>query len=148
MVRGQRACSFPCPGCAGLRREPAGWPRFPWLFMIAKAFAPIPGIRSFTIMKCLLKRHARKPHPPPRAHLPRVPGALIADLIIVGRSPGMAWVTATVTGVVKAVTHGAGGRGGNLQVILRRVLRRFGLLRSVMVIYRCLPLVYGSVIGQ
>jgi len=46
---------------------------------------PIPGIRSFAIMKCLLKSHDWKSHPPPRAHFPRVPGAFLADRIIVGR---------------------------------------------------------------
>src|SRR5690348_4844485 len=81
MVRSQLACSFSAldvPVPAGLT---AFFMTFP---MIAKAFAPIPGIRSFTIMKCLLKSQARKSHPPPRAHLPRVPGAFMADLIIVG----------------------------------------------------------------
>jgi hypothetical protein len=60
MVRSQRACSFQCPGCADFRWEPTGWPRFHGFSMIAKTFAPIPGIRSFTIMKCLLTSYARK----------------------------------------------------------------------------------------
>ena len=56
--------------------------------MIAKAFAYlIGGDKSFVIMKCLLKNHARKSHPPPQAHFPRIPGAFIADRIIVGRYP-------------------------------------------------------------
>jgi hypothetical protein len=37
------------------------------------------------IMKCLSKSHARRSHPPPQAHFPRVPGAFLADRIIVGR---------------------------------------------------------------
>jgi len=35
---------------------------------------------------------------------------------------GIAGVRPTITGAVKAVTRGASGRGGNLRVILRRVL--------------------------
>jgi len=45
-------------------------------------------------MKSLLKSHARKSHPPPQAHFPRIPGAFLADRIIVGRYPGIAWVKA------------------------------------------------------
>jgi len=40
--------------------EPEGWPRFHGFSMIAETFVPIPGIRSFVIMKCLLKSHAWK----------------------------------------------------------------------------------------
>jgi len=43
--------------------------------------------KVFMIMKCLLKSHARKAHPPPQAHFPRVPGAFIADRITVGLYP-------------------------------------------------------------
>jgi len=64
-----------------------GWPRFHGFSMIAKDLIPIPGIRSFAIMKYLLKSHDWKSHPPPQAHFPRVPGAFIADRIIVGRYP-------------------------------------------------------------
>src|SRR5690242_16730999 len=55
--------------------------------MIAKAFLPYRGTKPFVIMKCLLKSHARKSHPPPQAHFPRVPGTFLADRIIVGRYP-------------------------------------------------------------
>jgi len=55
--------------------------------MIAKALLPIPGIRSFAIMKRLLKSYSWKSHPPPQAHFPRVAGAFIADRIIVGLYP-------------------------------------------------------------
>ena len=41
-------------------------------------------------MKRPLMSQARTSHPPPGAHLPRVPGAFIADLIIVGHYPGIA----------------------------------------------------------
>jgi len=34
-----------------------GWPRFHGFSMIAKDLIPIPGIRSFAIMKYLLKSH-------------------------------------------------------------------------------------------
>jgi len=60
------------------------WPRFHGFSMIAKDLVPIPGIRSFAIMKYLLKSHVRKSHPPPQAHFPRVPGSFLADRIIVG----------------------------------------------------------------
>jgi len=63
------------------------WPLFHGFSMIAKAFLPIPGIRFFVIMNCLLKSHARKSHPPPQAHFPRIPDAFLADRIIVGRYP-------------------------------------------------------------
>ena len=43
--------------------------------------------KSFVIMKCLLKYHARKSHPPPQARFPRVPDAFMADHIIVGLYP-------------------------------------------------------------
>ena len=42
------------------------------------------------IMKCLLKSHSRKSHPPPQAHFPRIPGAFLADRIIAGRYPAAA----------------------------------------------------------
>ena len=64
-----------------------GWPRFHGFTMIAKAFIPEVGTKAFAIMKCLLKSYARKSHPPPQAHLTRIPGAFIADQIIVGRYP-------------------------------------------------------------
>ena len=64
-----------------------GWPRFHGFSMIAKDLIPEVGTNSFAIMKCLLKSHARKSHPPPRAHFPRVPGVFLADRIIVGRYP-------------------------------------------------------------
>jgi len=38
-------------------------------------------------MKCLLKSHARKSHPSPQAHFLPIPGAFLADRIIVGRYP-------------------------------------------------------------
>ena len=38
-------------------------------------------------MKCLLKYHALKSQPPPQARSPRIPGAFMADHIIVGRYP-------------------------------------------------------------
>jgi len=60
------------------------WPRFHGFSMIAKDFVRI---KPFVIMKCLLKSHARKSHPPPLAHFPRIPGVFIADRIIVGRYP-------------------------------------------------------------
>jgi hypothetical protein len=95
--------------------------------MIAKDLIPELGTRSFVIMKYLLKSHDRRSHPPPQTHFFRVPGAFIADRIIVGRyaryrTPGIAWVTAHDNRGVKAVTHDASDRDGNLQVILRRVL--------------------------
>ncbi|HET9969761.1 MAG TPA: hypothetical protein VFQ68_16120, partial [Streptosporangiaceae bacterium] len=65
--------------------EPMGWPRFHGFSMIAKTFAPYRGQNPFAIMKCLLKSHIRKSHPPPQAHFPRVPGVFMADRIIVGR---------------------------------------------------------------
>ena len=55
--------------------------------MIAKDLIPEVGTNSFAIMKRLLKSHVWKPHPPPQAHFPRVPGASLADRIIVGRYP-------------------------------------------------------------
>ena len=64
-----------------------GWPRFHGLSMIAKDFLPEMGTKPFVIMKCLLKSHVWKSHPPPQAHFPRIPGAFIADRIIVGRYP-------------------------------------------------------------
>jgi len=47
--------------------------------MIAKDLIPEVGANYFMIMKCLLKSHARKSHPPPQAHFPafRVPSWLI-----------------------------------------------------------------------
>jgi len=63
-----------------------GWPRFHGFSMIAKAFLPY-RIKPFVIMKFLLKSHVRKSHPPLQAHLPRIPGAFLADRIIVGRYP-------------------------------------------------------------
>jgi len=63
------------------------WPRFHGFSMIAKAFIRT---KSFVIMKFLLKSHDWKTHPPLRAHCPRVPGAFMADRIIVGRYPGIA----------------------------------------------------------
>ena len=53
--------------------------------MITKGFVPYRKAKPFAIMKCLLKSQARKAHPPPQAHFPRVPGAFLADRIIVGR---------------------------------------------------------------
>jgi len=52
-----------------------GWPHFHGFSMIAKDFDPISGIKPFAIMKCLLKSHVWKSHPPLRAHFPafRVP---------------------------------------------------------------------------
>jgi hypothetical protein len=70
------------------------WPRFHGFPMIAKDLIPEVGTNSFAIMKCLLKSHVRKSHPPPQAHFPRVAGAFIADRIIVGCYPGIAWVMA------------------------------------------------------
>ena len=55
--------------------------------MIAKDLIPEVGTNSFAIMKRLLKSHARKSHRPPQAHFSRVPGAFLADRIIVGRYP-------------------------------------------------------------
>jgi len=55
--------------------------------MIAKDLILGMGTKPFAIMKCLLKSYARKSHPPPQAHFPRVPGTFIADRIIVGRYP-------------------------------------------------------------
>ena len=52
--------------------------------MIAKSFIPEVGANSFVIMKCLLKGHVRRSHPSLAAHLTRVPGAFLADRIIVG----------------------------------------------------------------
>jgi hypothetical protein len=48
--------------------------------MIAKDLIPEVGTRSFAIMKCLLKSHARKSHPPLQAHFPafRVPCRIAA----------------------------------------------------------------------
>ena len=63
------------------------WPRFHGFSMIAMAFLPYSRTKPFVIMKCLLKSHAWKSRPPPRAHFPRVPGTFIADRIIVGRYP-------------------------------------------------------------
>ena len=65
-----------------------GWPRFHGFSMIAKNFDrhPISGIKSFAIMKCLLKSYAWKSHPPLQAHFLRIPGAFIADRIIVGQN--------------------------------------------------------------
>ena len=54
--------------------------------MIAKDFVPETGTKSFAIMKCLLKSHARKSHPLRRLIF-RIPGAFLADRIIVGRYP-------------------------------------------------------------
>jgi hypothetical protein len=98
MARSQLACSFHVPGIADFRRGPMGWPRFHGFSMIAKDLIPGMGAKPFVIMKCLLKSRARKSHPPPQAHFPRVPGTFIADRIIVA---------------VKAVTHDASGRDGN-----------------------------------
>jgi len=64
-----------------------GWPHFMTFPMIAKDFVPEMGKKSFVIMKYLLKSHARKSHPPLQAHFPRIPGAFIADRIIVGHCP-------------------------------------------------------------
>ena len=55
--------------------------------MIAKDLIPGMGTKPFVIMKCLLKNHARKAHPPPQAQFPRVPGTFIADRITVSRYP-------------------------------------------------------------
>ena len=63
-----------------------GWPRFHGFPMIAKGFQSAQTVNP-SIMKCLLKSHVRKSHPPPQAHFPRVPGAFLADRIIVGRYP-------------------------------------------------------------
>jgi len=63
-----------------------GWPRFHGFSMIAKDFDPISGIKPFAIMKCLLKSYAWKSHPPLQAHFLRIPGAFIADRIIVGQN--------------------------------------------------------------
>ena len=70
-------------------------------------FIVCPDYKVFVIMKCLFKSHAWKPHPPPQAHFPRVPGVFLADRIIVGRYPGIAWVRPTITGAGKAVARGA-----------------------------------------
>ena len=51
--------------------------------MIAKTFTPEKGIKPFTIMKRLARHGAWKSHPPPRAHSPRIPGAFLADHVIV-----------------------------------------------------------------
>ena len=64
-----------------------GWLRFHGFPMIAKTFVPYRGAELFAIMKCLLMSHIRKTHPPPQAHFPRVPGAFLADRVIVGRYP-------------------------------------------------------------
>ena len=87
MVRSQLACSFQGPGISGSRRGPMGWPRFHGFSMITKDLIPGSGTKPFAIMKRLLKSHARKSHPPPQAHFTRIPGAFIADRIIVGRYP-------------------------------------------------------------
>ena len=65
-----------------------GWPRF-MASHDREGFctAGSEGTKPFAIMKCLLKSHVRKSHPPPQAHFPHVPGAFIADRIIVGRYP-------------------------------------------------------------
>ena len=55
--------------------------------MIAKDLILEVGTNSFAIMKCLLKSYVWKSHPPPQTHFPRIPGAFIADRIIVGRYP-------------------------------------------------------------
>jgi len=64
-----------------------GWPRFHGFSMIAKDLIPEVGTNSFAIMKCLLKSM-------PGSHIrlrglisPRVPGAFLADRIIVGQNP-------------------------------------------------------------
>ena len=64
-----------------------GWPRFHGFSMIAKDLIPGMGTKPFVIMKCLPRSHARKSHPPPQAHFPRVPGGFMADRIIVGLYP-------------------------------------------------------------
>src|ERR1051326_7051539 len=46
--------------------------------MIAKDFVPIPGIRSFAIMKYLVRHCSWKSHPSPRPHSPRIPDAFTA----------------------------------------------------------------------
>jgi hypothetical protein len=58
-----------------------GLAAFLWLFRDREGFS------AFVIMECLLKSHAWKSHPPPQAHFPRIPGAFLADRIIVGRYP-------------------------------------------------------------
>jgi len=52
--------------------------------MIAKDFVPEKGIRSFVIMKRLVRRRFRESHPPRLTHSPRIPGAFIAGRVIVG----------------------------------------------------------------
>src|ERR1051326_4663881 len=89
MVRSQSACSLQGPEIPGCRRGPMGWPHFHGFSMIAKDLIPGMGTKPFVIMKCLLKSHARKSHPPPQAHFPRVPGAFITDRITVGRYPSV-----------------------------------------------------------
>src|SRR5690348_2260901 len=123
MVRSQLACSFRGPGIAGSRCGPMSWPRFHGFSMIAKIFAPLEGAGPFGIMKGLLKSHARRSHPPPHAHFPafRAPSQVIA--LSWAFTHAIAGVKAHDNRVVKAVTRGAGGRGGNLQVVLRRALR-------------------------
>ena len=51
--------------------------------MIAKEFAPEKGIKTFAIMKCLLRRHPRKSHPSLRAHSSRAMGAFRGERAIV-----------------------------------------------------------------
>jgi hypothetical protein len=66
------------------------WPRFSWLFHDREDFTTEFDIKPFVIMKFLLNGHVRRSHPPPQAHFPHVPGAFIADRIIVGRYPAIA----------------------------------------------------------
>jgi len=87
MVRSQLAGSFQGPGIADTPLRAGGMAAFSWLFHDREDFYYLIGEKPFVIMKFLLKGHARKTHPPPQAHFPRVPGAFIADRITVGRYP-------------------------------------------------------------
>src|SRR5689334_8096718 len=108
-------CRFP-PGTGALAA-------FSWLFHDREGFCPHSGDK-------ILRDHevpAQEPGPEVTpasagsfAPAFRAPSRLSA--FIVGRYPGIAWVKPAITRGVKAAAHYASGLGGNLQVIVRRVL--------------------------
>jgi hypothetical protein len=65
--------------------------------MIAKDFVPLYGTKSFMIMKYLVRDYARKSHPPPQTHSPRIPDAFTA-----GHVTG--WITTHIAGVIDVIT--------------------------------------------
>ena len=82
--------------------------------MIAKDFVPYTGIKSFAIMKYLVRDYARKSHPPPRTHYPRIPDAFTAGHVIVcSFPPDSGGKLHTIMGAVKEAAHDASSRDGN-----------------------------------